>query len=55
MADEQYTFCLLYVPFEVAKIRLPRGLPAGQPLESSDFTNHVLCWLHHQVCKGLHD
>ncbi|CAK9094713.1 unnamed protein product, partial [Durusdinium trenchii] len=29
MADEQYTFCLLYVPFEVAKIRLPRGLPAG--------------------------
>lgn len=29
MADEKYTYFALYYPFEVARVRLPLGLPAG--------------------------
>lgn len=29
MADDHYTFSLLYFPFEAARVRLPQGLPAG--------------------------
>jgi hypothetical protein len=29
MADSQYTYNLVYYPYEVARVRLPMGLPAG--------------------------
>ena len=29
MADSDYTFNLVYYPYEVARVRLPLGLPAG--------------------------
>ena len=29
MADSKYTYNLVYFPFEVARVRMPVGLPAG--------------------------
>ena len=29
MADSKYTYNLVYYPFQVARVRLPMGLPAG--------------------------
>ena len=29
MVDSNYTYRLLYIPFEVARVRMPVGLPAG--------------------------
>ncbi len=33
MASEGYQECLLYAPWEVCKVRIPRGIPAGQLLD----------------------
>ena len=29
MADSKYTYNLVYYPFQVARVRLPMGLPGG--------------------------
>lgn len=32
MADSKYGLSAIYYPYEVAKVRLPLGLPAGQDI-----------------------
>ena len=58
MADSNYNLAAVYLPYQVAKVRLPLGLPAGVAARNTiaeDFKQQILKHLPIMRSYGLTD